>query len=153
MKRLKYILPFGILLVCILIAVVIIKSKKEIVQEAPPVIPPQVRVMKAQKQELQMIVRSQGTVRAKTESEVVAQEFRRKIGDFKRQVGEKGVGDRFEYCQNWNPDAQTDHTHDGELQQLAQDRLRARVWVSPIPIPEEVAYYRTDERDRTCQNQ
>ena len=73
MKSLKYILPVGVLLLSIIIAVVIVKSKKQIVPEAPKIIPPQLRVMKAKKQDVQMIVKSQGTVRAKIESEIVAQ--------------------------------------------------------------------------------
>ena len=73
MKSLKYILPLGILLVSILIAVVIVKSKKHIVPQAPEIMPQQLRVLRAKTEKYQLTVKSQGTVRAKTESEVVAQ--------------------------------------------------------------------------------
>ena len=54
MKSLKYILPLAIVLFSIVIAVVIVKSKKQIVQEAPDMIPPQIRVMTAKKEAVQM---------------------------------------------------------------------------------------------------
>jgi RND family efflux transporter MFP subunit len=73
MKNLKYILPFAVLLVSIVIAVVIVKSKKQIVPQAPEIVLQQLRVIKAKKETFQLTVNSQGTVRAKIESELVAQ--------------------------------------------------------------------------------
>ncbi len=72
-RKLKYILPFGIIFLSILVAFVIIMVKPEIEPEAREIKPVQVRVIPAIKKEVQMIVKSQGTVRAKTESEIVAQ--------------------------------------------------------------------------------
>jgi RND family efflux transporter MFP subunit len=72
-QRLRYILPFGIIFVSVLVAAVIIMAKPDIEPETQNIKPLQVRVIPAIKKEVQMTVRSQGAVRAKTESEVVAQ--------------------------------------------------------------------------------
>jgi RND family efflux transporter MFP subunit len=72
-QKLRYILPFGIIFVSVLVAVVIIMAKPDIEPEAQKIKPLQVRVIPAVKQEIQMTVKSQGSVRAKTESEIVAQ--------------------------------------------------------------------------------
>ena len=72
-QKLKYILPLGIISISILLAVIIIMAKPGIEPEAQEIKALQVRVMPAVKKDVQMTVKSQGTVRAKTESEVVAQ--------------------------------------------------------------------------------
>jgi RND family efflux transporter MFP subunit len=72
-QKLKYILPLGIISISILLAAIILLAKPDIEQEAQEIKALQVRVMPAVKKEVQMIVKSQGTVRAKTESEIVAQ--------------------------------------------------------------------------------
>lgn len=72
-QKLRYILPIGIIIGSILIAAVIIMAKPDIEQEVQNTKPLQVRVMTAVKKEIQMTVKSQGSVRAKTESEIVAQ--------------------------------------------------------------------------------
>jgi RND family efflux transporter MFP subunit len=56
-----------------LVAAVIIMAKPDIEPEAQKIKPLQVRVIPAVKKEIQMTVKSQGPVRAKTESELVAQ--------------------------------------------------------------------------------
>jgi RND family efflux transporter MFP subunit len=72
-QKLRYILPLGIIVVSVLVAAVIIMAKPDIEQETQTLKPLQVRVMPAVKKEVQMTVKSQGSVRAKTESEIVAQ--------------------------------------------------------------------------------
>lgn len=72
-QKLRYILPVGIVFLSVLVAAVIIMAKPEIEQEVQTIKPLQVRVMPAVKKEIQMTVKSQGSVRAKTESEIVAQ--------------------------------------------------------------------------------
>jgi multidrug efflux pump subunit AcrA (membrane-fusion protein) len=72
-QKLKYILPIGIIFISVLVAAVIIMAKPDIEPEALDIKALQVQVMPAVKKEVQMTVKSQGTVRAKTESEIVAQ--------------------------------------------------------------------------------
>ncbi|MBW2539146.1 MAG: efflux RND transporter periplasmic adaptor subunit [Deltaproteobacteria bacterium] len=72
-QKLKVILPFGIISISIILAVIIMLAKPDIEQGAQEIKALQVRVMPAVKKEVQMTVISQGTVRAKTESEIVAQ--------------------------------------------------------------------------------
>jgi RND family efflux transporter MFP subunit len=72
-QKLRYILPFGIIFISILVAAVIIMAKPDIEPETQNIKPLQVRVIPAIKKEVQMSVKSQGSVRAKTESEIVAQ--------------------------------------------------------------------------------
>ena len=72
-QKLKYILPLGIISISIILAVIIIMAKPDIEQEAQENKALQVRVTPAVKKEVQMTVISQGTVKAKTESEIVAQ--------------------------------------------------------------------------------
>ncbi len=72
-RKLKYLLPIAIIILSILLTVIIIMMKPEIEPEAQEITAVQVRVMKVIKQDIQMVVNSQGTVHAKTESEIVAQ--------------------------------------------------------------------------------
>lgn len=73
MKILRFLLPTGILVLAIVAAVVIINAKDDVTPEPIEQTPQQVRVMTVKKQPVQMIIHSQGTVQAKTESEIVAQ--------------------------------------------------------------------------------
>ena len=72
-RKLKFLLPIAIITLSILLTIVIMMIKPEIKPEAQEIKPLQVRVIQAVKQEIRMTVKSQGTVRAKTESEIVAQ--------------------------------------------------------------------------------
>ena len=67
-QKLKYILPFGIILISIILAVIIFMAKADIKPEAQEIKALQVQVMSAVRKEVQLTVKSQGTVRAKTES-------------------------------------------------------------------------------------
>lgn len=73
MKKLQFLLPISVLLLALVAAVVIVKAKDKVKPEPPKQMPQQVRVMTVKKQQVQMIINSQGAVRAKTESEIVAQ--------------------------------------------------------------------------------
>lgn len=73
MKKLKLVLPVGILLFSVLIAAVIVNSKDQIIPEKPEEKIQQLRVKTIKKESYRMVIPSQGTVRAKTESDVVAQ--------------------------------------------------------------------------------
>lgn len=72
-QKLKYLLPVAIILFSLFVAMIIIILKPEAEPEAQIIVPQQVHVMRAKMQDIRMIVKSQGTVRAKTESEIVAQ--------------------------------------------------------------------------------
>jgi len=72
-RKLKVLLPIAIIILSILFTVIIFMMKPEIEPEAQEIKAVQIRVMKAIKKDIQMVVNSQGTVRAKTESEIVAQ--------------------------------------------------------------------------------
>jgi len=62
MKRV--VLPIAILLVCILITGVLIRTPTTVVESAPEVIPVSVRVAEVQQQSVQLVVESQGKVQA-----------------------------------------------------------------------------------------
>ncbi len=71
--KLKVILPFGILIVGALIALVMVKSRAPVSTRTVVEYAPLVRVVEAQPGDLQLEVHTQGTVRARTETRFVAQ--------------------------------------------------------------------------------
>ncbi len=72
-KKLKYLLPLGILAVSVLGALLIVVSKPDIQPQSPEIPPKLVRVLPVQKQTVQMTIASQGTVTPRTASALVAQ--------------------------------------------------------------------------------
>jgi RND family efflux transporter MFP subunit len=72
-NKLKIILPFGILLVGALIALVMVKSRAPVPTRPIVEYAPLVRVVEVEPEELQLEVHTQGTVRARTETRFVAQ--------------------------------------------------------------------------------
>ena len=72
-KKLKIILPFGILIVGALIALVMVKSRAPVPTRPIVEYAPLVRVVEVEPGELQLEVHTQGTVRARTETRFVAQ--------------------------------------------------------------------------------
>lgn len=71
--KLKVILPFGILAIGALIAVVMVKSRTPVPTRPTVEYAPLVRVVEAQPQELRLKVHTQGTVKARTETRLVAE--------------------------------------------------------------------------------
>ncbi|MCG8605164.1 efflux RND transporter periplasmic adaptor subunit, partial [bacterium] len=72
-KRTKLWLPFVVILMGFLGALVIVVSKPDVKTEQPVVSPKAVKVMKAVPQSVQIVVTSQGTVTPRTESVLVSQ--------------------------------------------------------------------------------
>jgi RND family efflux transporter MFP subunit len=72
-NKLKVILPFAILTVGALIAVVMIKSRAPVPTRPTVEYAPLVRVVEVQPQELRLMVHTQGTVKARTETNLVAE--------------------------------------------------------------------------------
>ncbi len=72
-KRLKVILPIGVIALGIIGAFVLAISRPEVETKAPEIPPKTVRVMEVRKQEVTMTVKSQGSVVPRTESALVAQ--------------------------------------------------------------------------------
>jgi RND family efflux transporter MFP subunit len=72
-NKLKVILPFAILAVGALIAVVMVKSRAPVPTRPAVEYAPLVRVVEVQPETLRLTVRSQGTVRARTETNLVAE--------------------------------------------------------------------------------
>lgn len=71
--RLKILLPLVVVVIGLLAAVVIIKSKPQVERQPATALPPLVRVMTVQSREVTLTVRSQGTVQPRIESMLVAQ--------------------------------------------------------------------------------
>jgi len=72
-KKLKVILPFAILVVGGIIAVAMVKSRAPVPTRPTVEYAPLVRVVEVHPQELRLKVRTQGTVRARTETNLVAE--------------------------------------------------------------------------------
>lgn len=72
-SKLKVILPFAILIVAALIAMVMVKSRSPVPTRPIVEYAPLVRVVEVEPRELQLEVHTQGTVRARTETKFVAQ--------------------------------------------------------------------------------
>ena len=71
--KLRFILPAIILTGSVLVAFVIFASKPDVTPKSPEVKPRLIRVFKAQLENVQMKVNSQGTVTPRTESVLVSQ--------------------------------------------------------------------------------
>lgn len=69
----KILLPVAALLFGLLVAIAIVKAKPTVDRQPAEALPPLVRVMEVQPQDLHQVVRSQGTVRPLVESTLVAQ--------------------------------------------------------------------------------
>jgi len=72
-KTVKIILPIGVLLLGVAMAVAIVKARPTVDRQESAALPPLVRVMEAQPQGLELVVHSQGTVRPLVGSTVAAQ--------------------------------------------------------------------------------
>lgn len=72
-KTIKILLPIGALLLGLAIAVAVVKARPTVDRQQTAALPPLVRVIEARPTDLQLIVRSQGTVRPVVESTMVAQ--------------------------------------------------------------------------------
>ncbi len=72
-KKLKVLLPFFILVVGVLITVVMIKSRAPVEKRAQAEYTPLVRVIEVQPETVQLLVKTQGTVKPRTEGELVAE--------------------------------------------------------------------------------
>ena len=72
-KTIKILLPIAALLLGLAIAVAVVKARPTVDRQQTAALPPLVRVIEAQSTDLQLIVRSQGTVRPLVESTMVAQ--------------------------------------------------------------------------------
>lgn len=72
-KRQKYLYPFLIILVGLIIAVIMIKTRSKVEKKAVSFPPPLVRVKTIAFQDYRLIISSQGTVTPRTESELIAQ--------------------------------------------------------------------------------
>ena len=72
-RKVKIFLPIAVLLIGAAVAVAIVKAKPTVDRQEAAALPPLVRVMEAQPQRLDLVVRSQGTVRPLVDSTVVAQ--------------------------------------------------------------------------------
>ncbi len=72
-RKAKIFLPIAVLLIGFAVAMAIVKAKPTVDRQEAAALPPLVRVMEAQPQDLDLIVRSQGTVRPLVESTAVAQ--------------------------------------------------------------------------------
>ena len=71
--KVKIFLPIIVILIGMATALAIIKARPTVDRQEAAALPPLVRVMKAQPQDLDLVVRSQGTVRPLVESTMVAQ--------------------------------------------------------------------------------
>ncbi len=71
--KLKYILPVAVILVSILGALVIVRSKPDVKPNPPRITPKLIKTIEVRQKQVQMVVRSQGSVRARTESALVSQ--------------------------------------------------------------------------------
>jgi len=72
-KKVKLVLPILVLLIGVAVATAIVKARPTVDRQQAAALPPLVRVMEAQPRNLDLVVRSQGTVRPLVESTVVAQ--------------------------------------------------------------------------------
>jgi RND family efflux transporter MFP subunit len=72
-SKLKVILPFGILIVGAVIAMVMVKSRSPVEMRPTTEFAPLVRVIEVQPEETTMVVKTQGTVKPRTEGELVAE--------------------------------------------------------------------------------
>ena len=72
-RKAKIFLPIAVLLIGVALAVAIVKARPSVDRQEAAALPPLVRVMEAQAQDLVLVVRSQGTVRPLVESTAVAQ--------------------------------------------------------------------------------
>jgi hypothetical protein len=72
-KRIRYLLPFGILFFGIIGAFIMVKSRPKIEKKEVSFPPPLVRSQTIRLEDTQLVVSSQGTVNPRTESELFAQ--------------------------------------------------------------------------------
>ena len=72
-RKAKIFLPIAVLLIGVGLAMAIVKARPSVDRQEAAALPPLVRVMEAQAQDLVLVVRSQGTVRPLVESTAVAQ--------------------------------------------------------------------------------
>lgn len=72
-KLFKILLPIGVLLIGLMLAIGVVKSRPEIDRQQTAALPPLVRVIETQPVDLQLLVHSQGTVQPLVASTVVAQ--------------------------------------------------------------------------------
>jgi RND family efflux transporter MFP subunit len=72
-NKLKVLLPFGILLVGATISMVMVKSRAPVEMRPTAEFAPLVRVIEVQPEQITMVVKTQGTVKPRTEGELVAE--------------------------------------------------------------------------------
>jgi membrane fusion protein, multidrug efflux system len=72
-KKLKVILPFGILIVGALITLGMVKSRSSVEMRRPAEFAPLVRVVEVTPQDIRLLVKTQGTVKPRTEGQLVAE--------------------------------------------------------------------------------
>jgi len=72
-KKLKVILPFGIVLIGALIAMAMVKSRSPVEMRPPVEFAPLVRVIEVTPQVTRLLIKTQGTVKPRTEGQLVAE--------------------------------------------------------------------------------
>jgi len=72
-RKIKILLPVAVLLIGVAVAVAIVKARPTVDRQEAAALPPLVRVMEVQPEDLALTVHSQGTVKPQVESTLVAQ--------------------------------------------------------------------------------